>query len=83
MTAKKATKKTESNYMLFKISYDVSIVLPHKEGMLLIEAFKMAERMQHNYGEEETILPLQKELEMTILSTEKYFEMKMNGLLLP
>jgi len=83
MTAKKASKKVDSNYILFKISYDVNIVLPHKEGMMLIDAFKLAERMRHNYGEAEVIIPLDKELEIIIISTEKYFEMKMNGLLLP
>ena len=83
MSIKKATKKTDANYILFKISYDVNIVLPHKEGMLLIEEFRLAERMRHNYGEEAAIMPLQEELEIEILSTERYFEMKMNGLLLP
>ena len=75
-----AMKKKE-NFMVVRISYDNVWVLPHKEGMALIEALKTAERFDKDY-EAQRIIPLnQDNLRINLLSAEEYERYKIAALL--
>lgn len=75
-----AMKKKE-NFMVVRISYDNIWVLPHKEGMALIEALKTAERFDKDYGAQR-IIPLEQDnLRIHLMSAEEYERYKIAALL--
>ena len=67
----------ESNYVVINISYSAELILPHKEGLEVINALAKAEKIT-GYGENEIVKPLGKDdFTIKIISAEYYREAKM------
>lgn len=76
-------QKTEAkdNFIIVKLGYDMHLILPHKEGMAMMEALKHAERFNATYNPER-IIPLDRDkIEFNILSRAEHECFKLAGLL--
>ena len=74
------TKKTTDSYMIIELGYDSKIVLPHKEGVAIINALNNAE--QWVYDRTQHIVPIKMDfIHAKILSTHDYESYKLATLL--
>lgn len=77
---RKQTKK--SNYLLITLGYDNKLVLPYAQGMQLIQAMELAERLEDNYSQKGHLVPWNvNNLCVQVLSCEQYERIKMATLL--
>lgn len=77
----KAKKPTE-NYMIFILSYDTKIILPHKAALTFISALENAELVKDVYSDKCRITSLDKDaISSFFLSGEEYQQIKIANLL--
>lgn len=92
MTEKKDPTKAEllkktSNYLKISFSYNYVIVLPYKEGMLLMQSLELAENYNADNYEHPKIESIDVNntsniLTSEIISQEMYIKYKINALLI-
>ena len=74
------TKKTSDSYMIIELGYDAKIVLPHKEGVAIINALNNAEQWVYNSTYQ--IVPIKMDfMHAKVLSTHDYESYKLAALL--
>lgn len=74
-------KKATENYLMISLSY-LRLILPHKEGIKLLDTLAFAEQTGNNYGMPDQIVPLQSdEIKVTVISGKTYQNLKIAGLL--
>lgn len=81
MNVKEATellnKPMEANYLVITFNYGIEIVLPHKQGLEVINSLSVAEKIT-GYGDAEQVKPLiANDLSIKLISAEHYRECKM------
>lgn len=87
MDYKEALKQVQShkqkeNYLVVKISYDIQIVLPHSDGIALLNSLKNAEQLHTPYNEPHRIKEIERsKLEVTQMSATEYERFKIAALL--
>lgn len=75
-------KKAKDNYLVFEFSYDVKILLPHKDGLVLIGALSNAEELQVPYNEKHSITEMRRDkIKISQMSQEEYERYKLSALL--
>jgi hypothetical protein len=79
---KECLKRTD-NFYLIEFGYSQKMVLPHADGIKLMECMQTAESYFSDYGETTEIRPLKLKDMITakILSQKEYLTYKMNALL--
>jgi len=83
----KALKKAQNtemrgNFMLIKLSYDVTVCVPYKDGVAFMAALEKAENYHDRYSEPKRISEFKKEaVETKVLSAQEYLRIKIAGLL--
>jgi len=76
------TTKQKENFMVINLSYDFSLVLPHKDGLAIMAALVNAEQMDPTYSSRKHILPLvTTKISATTLSSRDYERYKIAALL--
>lgn len=79
---KLATQPPKDNYLRIKLSYDMEIVLPYKDGLAFLASLTKAEQLRNNYQEITRIVPLdQYHFTTMIMSADDYRRHKMAALL--
>lgn len=77
-----ATKKAKENFLVFNFGYNMKVVLPHKEGMVLLSAFSNAEVLEEAYKQPPRIGEMERDkLSISTLSAEEYDRYKIAALL--
>jgi len=66
------TAKPRDNYMLIKLSYETSLVLPHKDGLAFLGALNAAEQFNDPYNKPHTISELERS--KIVVSPMSYIE---------
>lgn len=83
--AKKAVEslgKSEDSYMTIKISYDCTLILPHKDGIAFLNALNHAEEVDDHYHCQKAIAPLKRErLTIQMMPHSEYVRYKIAALL--
>ena len=75
-------KKPTENYMVFILSYDTKILLPHKAALTFISALENAELLKDSYSDKCQITPLDRDaISSSFLSGEEYQQIKIANLL--
>lgn len=80
---KKVTStKPEEGYLVFQVGYESKIILPHKEGVALIECLRAAEHLDEPYGKTPEIKVLDRN-KITIhrMAAEEYNNIKIAAIL--
>lgn len=54
-------KKQKENFLQITLSYDFTLILPHKDGLALLAALAHAEQMDNSYSSKKHILPLMRD----------------------
>lgn len=74
--------KPKENYLLIEISYDKTMVLPHKEGVLFLTSLANAELLEDSYGKPKRFTEFNKDmLKVSMLSAKEYQRIKIANLL--
>jgi len=75
-------KNAKENFIVINLSYDFSLVLPHKDGLAFLAALANAEQMDDTYSSNKHILPLERsKLTITQMSYQNYERSKIAALL--
>lgn len=76
-----ADKKVD-NYLSINFGYSLTVVLPYKNGLALLDNLNSAEKLADSYSTNIPITPLSKDdVRVTILSQAEYRQRKMASLL--
>ena len=74
--------KPKDNFLLCKISWDLSIVLPYKAGLALMEALMQSENLVEEYSKPPSIQPFDREkVRISVLSAKEYEQIRIAQLL--
>lgn len=75
-------KKPKDNFLVFQFAYDKKFVLPHKDGVALVQAMSQAEQLKDPYREQHSIGGLDRDaFTTTSMSYEEYEQYKIAALL--
>mgnify|MGYP003509925449 CR=1 FL=1 len=75
-------RKPKDNYMIIKMGYENTVVLPHKDGMSLIASLATAEQYNDPYGKVHSITELDRnKITVTTMSSDEYDRHKIAVLL--
>lgn len=75
-------RKSRDNYMIIKMGYENTVVLPHKDGMSLIASLSAAEQYNDPYGKVHSITELDRnKITITTMSSDEYDRHKIAALL--
>ena len=75
-------EKPKDNFMILKFGYDNKILVPHKDGVIIVAALLNAERLKESYNEPHRILEIERDLlEIQTMSYIEYERFKIAGLL--
>ena len=75
-------KKTKENYFVFTLAYDSKLVLPHKDGIILLTALQNAEFLHDPYNGKQSIAELPRDkIQVNQMSQEEYEQFKIAALL--
>lgn len=76
------TVKKRDNYIVVRISYEASLILPYKEGLAFIQAMGGAEQLSTTYNKPHRIQSIDPELlKVGVMSPEDYDRYKIAALL--
>lgn len=76
-TKTKVSADKPNNFLVVKLAYDLSIVLPYEAGMQLLNSLQHAEALTERYSEDPRIDPLDtKDISFGLLSEHKYKDIK-------
>jgi hypothetical protein len=76
------TKRVKDNYLVIQFSYDAKLILPHKDGLLMMTALANAEQLNDPYNEPHRIKELDRSrITVTQMSQEEYEQYKIAALL--
>lgn len=76
------TAKPRENYLLVRLGYDSSLVLPHSDGMALVAALSRAEKLIDRYSESKRITELERDsIHVHTMSYQEYDRYKIAALL--
>lgn len=76
------TKKAKDSYMVIEFGYSNKVILPHKEGIILLTSLNTAEHFEEAYSGVSRIEPFDREkLKASIMSAEEYQQYKIAMLL--
>jgi hypothetical protein len=85
MASRKPTAKelaTEANYVLIQLGYERHLLVPHSDGMKILEALQHAEKYSDEYKQGPKIESMGiKDLKIELMSRETYCTIKTNQLL--
>ncbi len=75
-------KKEKEPFMVFKMAYDLNILLPHKDGVTLLGSLISAEQLHTPYSSQHYIGEVKRDqLTFSTMSREEYERYKIAGLL--
>ena len=75
-------KKEKEPFMVFKMAYDLNLLLPHKDGVTLLSSLISAEQLHIPYGGQHYIGEIKRDqINFSTLSREEYERFKIAGLL--
>lgn len=76
------TNKTKENLIAIRLTYDCTVILPWKDGMLFMNALERAEMLTDNYNDQPRIVPFEhKSVQITVFPTQTYERIKIAALL--
>ena len=76
------TKPIADNYMIINFGYGNGYILPHKQGLTILDALNYGEIFEERYNEDCKIEPLNKgKVSVNLFSRQEYVEIKMAKLL--
>lgn len=80
---KKVTStKPDEGYLVFQFGYESKIILPHKEGVALIDCLRAAEHLEDPYGKTPEIKVLDRnKITMYRMAAEEYNNIKIAAIL--
>lgn len=79
---KASNKEQRCNYLQITFSYGNSVLLPHDQGVALLECMNHAEQFKSPYNENPTIVPMERDyLEVRQMSQLEYEQIKIAALL--
>ena len=67
-------RKSQDIFMVIKFSYDNTIILPHKDGLALLQALQNSERLTGAYGTPPKIEPIERDCCTVHLMSQKEYE---------
>ena len=75
-------EKPKENLMLLRLNYDTQLVLPFKDGLVILGALANAEKLCDNYGKQKRIVGVDKDaFSSTLLPYQEYEQIKISALL--
>lgn len=75
-------KKAVEHYLLIKLGYDSTLILPHKDGVTFMATLAMAEQFNDPYNARHSITELDRsKITVTQMSQEEYQRHKIAALL--
>lgn len=75
-------KKPPENYMVFQLSYDTKLVLPHKAATAFLAALENAEIFKDSYSDKCRIIPMERDaISASFMSAHEYQQIKIANLL--
>lgn len=75
-------KKPKENFMVIKLSYNVNLILPYKDGVAFMTSMVNAEKFNDTYGEKIRISGFDRnDFTATVMSCEEYEQIKIANLL--
>ena len=75
-------KKEKEPFMVFKMAYDLNLIVPHKDGVDLMNALSNAEQLHIPYNAQHHIGEVKRDqISITTMSREEYERYKIAGLL--
>ena len=69
---KTRAEKPRDNFMILEFGYDHKIIVPHKDGTIILSAMLNAERLKEPYGDKPRITELERD--MVKIQTMSYAE---------
>lgn len=76
------TKKEKDPFMVFKLSYDLNVVVPHKDGVSLLASLINAEQLCVPYNGQHSISEIKRDqITVSPMSREEYERYKIAALL--
>lgn len=75
-------EKPKENFMLLEFSYNNKIIVPHKDGVAVLNALVNAERYQDDYNKPRRVVEVERDqFRSTALSYAEYERLKLAALL--
>ncbi len=75
-------KKEKEPFMVFKMAYDLNLLLPHKDGVTLLSSLINAEQLHIPYNSQHYIGEVKRDqISFSTMSREEYERYKIAGLL--
>lgn len=74
--------KAKENFLIIKLGYDNTVVLPHKDGLVLMSSLSAAEQLNDEYNKKHSIGELDRsKITISQMSREEYERYKIATLL--
>ena len=81
-TKKIKAEKPKENFMLLKFGYDCHFVLPHKDGVAVLNGLASAERLEESYQKPKRITEVSRDqIAVSSMSVQEYERYKIAALL--